>query len=388
VATRRTALKIGAGVLVAGATAVAWRAWREGVFSTGRGPAYDAWNDWSETAGASERHLVHAAILAANPHNSQPWRFRVDAGRLDLLADPTRNIGSIDPFFREKHIGLGCALENALQAAAATGLAARLTMFPQPADPTHIATLTLESGRPAAAPLYAAIPRRHTNRGAYDRARELPTSAFAALEGLGVDLPRVAVRWFRTRETRDEIGAFIVEAARAIVGDREQSRDSNTWFRSSWSEIQARRDGLTIDAQALPAWLSLAAKILPPVGNERSDRIWLDATRDVHVATAPAFGLVLARDASENAQRVDGGRLWQRMHLWATTEGIAMHPLNQIPERADREKSQGSAPRFLDVLARLAGGGGWQALMPFRLGYPTVTARASPRRNVDEVLVA
>jgi hypothetical protein len=75
------------------------------------------------------------------------------------------------------------------------------------------------------------------------------------------------------------------------------------------------------------------------------------------------------------------------MHLWAQAEGIAMHPLNQLPERADRERSQGLAPRFASVLRELVGGGSWQALMPFRLGYPKVEALASPRRTVAEVLV-
>jgi hypothetical protein len=38
----------------------------------------------------------------------------------------------------------------------------------------------------------------------------------------------------------------------------------------------------------------------------------LKATRDVHVATAAAFGIILARDATDNANRIQGGRLWQR----------------------------------------------------------------------------
>jgi hypothetical protein len=75
------------------------------------------------------------------------------------------------------------------------------------------------------------------------------------------------------------------------------------------------------------------------------------------------------------------------MHLWAQSEGIAMHPLNQLPERADRERSQRLVPRFGSVLKQLIGDDTWQALMPFRLGYPTATALASPRRNVREVLV-
>jgi nitroreductase len=330
---------------------------------------------------------VHAAILAANPHNTQPWRFRVRTGSIDLFADLARNIGAIDPFRREMHMGLGCALENLLQAAAATGYVTRLRLFPDSGEPTHVATVALEAGTPAPSPLYAAIPHRRTNRGPYDTRRELPQSALAALAGLGSDLPQLSVRWFASSQEKTRIAARIVEATVEIIADAEQSRDSAAWFRNSWSEIQQKRDGLTLDAQALPAWLNLAAKMGPAVGIEEADRIWLQNTRDIHVATAPAFGVLLARDASDNSQRVQGGRLWQRMHLWAQNEGIAMHPLNQLPERADRERSQRVAPRFGGALEQLVGDAAWQALMPFRLGYPTVAALASPRRDVNDVLL-
>jgi hypothetical protein len=218
--------------------------------------------------------------------------------------------------------------------------------------------------------------------------RALPASALGALQALGSDLPRIGVRWITTAAAKAELGARIVEASQAIVADRDQSRDSAAWFRASWQEVQQKRDGLTIDAQALPGWLRIAAKLGPAVGSEQADRIWLDNTRHVHVGTAAGFGILLARDAGDNGQRVEGGRLWQRMHLWATAEGIAMHPLNQLPERADRERAQGVAPTFATVLERIVGDNAWQALMPFRLGYPTVTALASPRRNVGEVLLS
>jgi hypothetical protein len=260
-------------------------------------------------------------------------------------------------------------------------------MFPNAGDPTHIARVALERGAAPVSPLLAAIPQRHTNRGAYVLQQPLEPSAFSALEALGADLPEVGVRWFTGVEERRDIGAQIVAASQALSADAEQSRDSGAWFRNSWSEVQTKRDGLTIDAQALPEWLRATAKILPPVSVERADRMWIDTTRDVHVATAPAFGLLLAHDPSDNAQRVQGGRLWQRMHLWATLRGIAMQPLNQMPERADRERSIGGTPRFQRVLDGLAGGGAWQALMPFRLGLPTVVAMPSPRRPIEDVLL-
>jgi nitroreductase len=384
--SRRTLLKAGAGAALAGTGALAWRAWDQGVFSTGQGPAYEAWNQWDDGPADAPQRLVAAAILAANPHNTQPWRFRIAPGVIDLFADRARNIGAIDPYLREMHVGFGCALENLLLAASASGWAPQLMLFPDAGNPDHVARVALVRAPAAASPLFAAIPERHTNRGAY-LMRPLEPSVFAALDALRADLPLVSVRWLTNEPQRRTIGARIVEAAQAIVADSEQSRDSGAWFRNTWHEVQARRDGLTIDAQALPGWLRVAAKILPPVSSERADRIWLDATRDVHVATAPAFGLLLARDASDNVHRVQGGRLWQRMHLWAQTQGIAMHPLNQMPERADRERSAGLAPRFQGVLNELVGQDGWQVLMPFRLGHPTVPALRSPRRQVSEVLV-
>ena len=40
------------------------------------------------------------------------------------------------------------------------------------------------------------------------------------------------------------------------------------------------------------------------------------------------------------------GMLWQRMQLWATAPGLAMQPLNQPIERAEREESADLPPLF------------------------------------------
>jgi hypothetical protein len=114
----------------------------------------------------------------------------------------------------------------------------------------------------------------------------------------------------------------------------------------------------------------------------------LNATRDVQVATAAAFGIILARDAADNANRIQGGRLWQRMQLHGVNRGVAMQPLNQMSERADRERSLKSESRFANALKDVTADAGWQALMPFRLGYPTLVPLPSPRRGAEEVIAA
>ena len=101
--TRRAALQflgLGTGVVaVAGAGGLTWLATSGGVFSTGTGPAYAAWTA-AEPAGQPV-NLVRAAILAANAHNTQPWLFTVAADRIELHADMSRTIGTMDPLLRE-----------------------------------------------------------------------------------------------------------------------------------------------------------------------------------------------------------------------------------------------------------------------------------------------
>jgi hypothetical protein len=124
-----------------------------------------------------------------------------------------------------------------------------------------------------------------------------------------------------------------------------------------------------------------------PMPQDQQDEYFIQGT-EKQARTAAALGLMAVRQNHENAQRMAAGRLWQRMHLWATVHGLAMQPMNQMAERADRETTQGIAPRFGNALKSLIGASPWEPLMPFRLGYPTHEALRSPRRAINDVLQA
>jgi len=127
--------------------------------------------------------------------------------------------------------------------------------------------------------------------------------------------------------------------------------------------------------------------MLPDFSRGEFDKGWLTNTRDVHVATASAFGLLVVADSRDNKLRIQGGRLWQRMHLWGTAKGLAMQPLSQITERVDREASLKLEPRFAHGLREIVGSTERDVLLLFRLGYPTQEALKSPRRPVKDVLL-
>ena len=66
------------------------------------------------------RDLVRFATLAPNGHNTQPWRFRIGADKIDLLADFARRTPVVDPDDHHIYVSLGCAAENFILAAGAT----------------------------------------------------------------------------------------------------------------------------------------------------------------------------------------------------------------------------------------------------------------------------
>jgi hypothetical protein len=384
--SRRKVLALaGTGTLVLVAGGGVWRAADQGVFSTGEGPAYEPWDDW-RTATKGPLDLVRAAILAASPHNSQPWLFHVTQTQIDLFADHRRTIGTVDPFLREMHIGLGCALENLLLAAAANGYIPQVTFLPDSFDETWVARIGLTRGSAPVSDLYPLIPQRHTNRYPYDTGRSVTSATLDAFSALGDD-PEVRVFWFASTDLRQQVGNLLMEAAHASVSDKAQDGDTARWYRATWQDIQQHRDGITIDAAGLPDLTRAFYKMLPPASQAQQDSSFLQNSA-AQVQTAGAFGLLAVRNGQDRKQQLGAGRLWERMHLWATKEGLAMQPLNQVVERAAREVVLGITPHFGTSLQTLVGDPAWQTLLAFRVGYSTHEGLRSPRRAVNEVVKA
>ena len=384
--TRRGLLKgLGLGamtVVVAGIGVGTFRVYANGVLDSGDGEPYEPWQRWREDPGTLG--MVGAAILAANPHNSQSWLFATTPTSVDVFADVARRTGALDPFGREQMIGLGCAVENLVLAAEARGYRADVALMPEPADATHAARVTLVSAATTVSTSYDAIGLRHSNRGPYTTQSVSPES-LATLSAQADGLAGVSVRWLTSATEMATMSTLLVDAAGAVVGDEQQSRDAFAWFRNDRVEIEANRDGLTLDGQGLaPLMLSLA-KLAPASSRNAGDVFWLDQTLTVHTRTAAAYGVITTADASASELRLLGGRLLQRIHLAATHERIALQHMNQVTERIDRELALDSSATFAPRLQALLGSSEGDVLSTFRVGYPMRDALLSPRRPVSAV---
>ena len=375
---------LGVGTLAfAGAGGLTWRAVDGGVFATGTGPAYAAW-DQLGPSGQGSLGMVRAGVLAANAHNAQPWHFRVTTDRIDLFADTSRSLGTMDPLGREMHISLGCALENLALAGPANGKAPTVTLLPDLADRTHIARVDLVPTRPSASALFAAIPNRHTNRAAYDTARPVTQRQLDTFGDL-INVPEIELVWFTKAGDKRAFGDLTTRATEAIIADPRQAADDFAWYRTDWQEIQARKDGITIDPSGESLLIRDLAKVLP-VSRKQNNDGWLSGTRGTQIPTAAAFGALIVRDPLDPIQRLCVGRIWQRMHLSATAQGLGMQPMCQVLERIDREQSIGLQTDCTTAMAAMLPARR-HAIMTFRIGYPTTDALRSPRRPAKEVMV-
>lgn len=399
---RRTFLRGAGSLIVLLAGGGVWRAWDQGVFRVAQGPAYEPWHDWRGDHGEGPLQLVRAAILASNPHNTQPWLFRVTETQVELYADVRRNLGTFDPYLREMHLGLGCAVENMMLAAAESGYAVDLTLedsilgsTPGTHEPQRVATLKLigrdvrgggNAATGARSNLYDVIAKRHTNRNPYDMDRPLSAAALNSMQRL-LDDPDIQIVLFTSPSERAAFGDIVVKATELIIADETMVQDSDRWFRYNWSDVHAYRDGPTLDASGLSPVVAAVAKMLPTASAETNHKHWLNSTRDVQVATAPVFGFITVRDLYDRALALKAGRVWQRLHLWATTQGIAMQPLNQPVEIVDRQRELRQEPVMARALAELIGDTTWRPTFAFRAGYPKRGATASPRRPVAEVVI-
>lgn len=394
---RRQFLKGTGVVTIAVVGGGVWRAYDQGVFGVGQGPAYEPWKDWRSSSDEGALKLVRAAILAASPHNTQPWLFKVTNFSIELYIDTKRNVGALDPFLREEHIGMGCALENLMLSAAAHGYQATATLLPGklgpiPVDsnPELLARVDLVSGKQEETELtelYEAIPRRHTNRSVYNPHKPVPPGLVDNLSRLASAEPDVRLFLFTAEADRKKIVEISSAANAKIYSDPEVEHGSNRWIRSNWGEVRKFRDGLSIDAFGLSPIATGFAKMMPLWLLRRlASRSGRKAYTDP-MLTAPLIGIIAVHDRYDREHCLRAGRIWQRAHLLATTRGVAGRPCNESVEMIDHEKALQKPALRASLLAEVLDDATWQPTFVFYMGYPKWSALASPRRSIESVIL-
>jgi nitroreductase len=310
---------------------------------------------------ADLRRAAHAAIRAPSLHNSQPWRFRLRDGGIEVLADPARQLTAADNGGWAVRIACGAATFNARLALAVTGTPAQVVLRPPTTDPDVVARLTPGPPRPPTyreQDLFAAIPRRHSNRQPF-WPHPVPSQTRAAL----IEAARAEGCWLDLLVGMTALTGF---AEIATSADRVLRRDAHYQAElAGWTHTDTAPDGVPVTAGGpLPE----PHDLLPqrPYGNRPRP-----AGRDYEPEPLVA---VLGTAADRPTDQITAGQALQRVLLTITDAGLTSSMMSQPIE----------VPAARDQLRRSLSRTGTPQ-MTLRIGYGT-PGRPTARRNLDEVL--
>lgn len=359
---RRTWLIGGGGLALAGGSgALGWRA------ATGSSADYDRYSARLRAAPPPDpavTDLIRYATLAANGHNTQPWRFGIRGETIDILPDLTRRTPVVDPDDHHLFVSLGCAAENLHIAATATGRPGALSLD------EGGARYVMGRGPERAEALFAAIPARRSSRTLYDARpvanRQLETLRRAA------ELPGVRLVLLTDRLRLDQARDLIVAGNEAQMTDPAFMAELKHWLRFNPADAMRTGDGLYSAASGNP--------ILPGrLGGIAFDRFFGAAAENARYARQIDSSSGLAVFLAERPDRTHWmtvGRACQRFMLAATALDLRCAFVNQPVEVA------GLRP----ALAALVGEPGLRPDLVLRFGRGPVLP-FSPRRPVASVLL-
>jgi nitroreductase len=304
---------------------------------------------------------VRAAVRAPSMLNSQPWRFRLRGTTVEVLTDGRRRLPVADPAGWGVRIACGAALFNLRLAFAVHGTPARVTLRPDPTDPSLLARVEPGPSRPATPmerQLFAAVETRHSNRSPY-----WPDPVPADVRAKLIDAARAEGAWLDLLVGTGPVAAVaeIAQAAsRVLHRDPAYRREMAEWVRPAPAP-----DGVpTASGGPSPQPYDL----LP-------NRPFSDQPRAPgrDFEPEPLVG-VLGSAGNTAGDQLIAGQALQRVLLTAADAGLAAQMLSQpIEVVAAREQLRVALGRF----------GSPQMVLRFGYGQP---GNATPRRPVDEVI--
>lgn len=311
---------------------------------------------------ATFRNAVSAAVRAPSVYNSQPWRFALRDGEIDVRIDPYRLLPIADPDRWSARIACGAAVTNMRLSLAVAGLQTHARLWPVPTDPLLVATIIADGAQiasPRQQALHAAISRRHSNRHPFfdaDVPQDARARIAAAAQETGAWLSLVSERVAVAR-----IADIVREAEHQLRSNAAYVAEMNAWI----SRSKVEPAGIPFDAAGTaPAEQDLLA-MRDYGGKVRAEG--RDFESDPLLA-------VLGTAGHSRYDDVTAGMALQLVLLTATDDRLATSMLSQPVEIPAARADLASAVGRDDV-----------PQMIIRLGFGSPVA-SSPRRPIDTAI--
>ncbi len=339
--------------------------------------------------------LVAHGLLAANGHNMQPWKIRLDKNDpmvFYLYADSERLTNEVDPPARQMMITQGTFLEYVKIAGVESGYQTAIELFPEGAyneqklsesmKTKPVAKITLTKSNPQSDLLYDFLFLPDTNRAAYLPAKLTPEQ-INQLDAINADAG-LSMKIFQDKENMDKLNGYAIQGATIEAGVSRVMKESEIIFRANGYQKNKYRYGFSVEGQGtsgIMLHLTQGLVTLFPSMNsgKAASDLFIQSTR-TSVNSTPAYALIITKDNDRSSQ-VKSGMLYSRLILTAQRLGLVMQPLSQVLEEYPEMKEP-----YSGIHRDYAPDGGTIQML-VRLGKPTKEVPQSMRRDVMDLIV-
>lgn len=338
--------------------------------------------------------LVSHGILAANGHNMQPWKVRLDKNDPNvfyLYADSDRLTNQVDPLSRQFMITQGTFLEYVKVSGDELGYEASIALFPdgdyneqklsESMKTKPVAKIRITKAKPQNNPLYASIFLPDTNREAYLQVK-LTSDQVNQLEAINTDA-NMSIKIYQDKTNFDILTGYAMKAAKIEAGVSRVMEESRVIFRSNEYEKNKYRYGFSVEGQGTSGimvhLMQGMVTLFPSMNSGKTASDMFIKSTKKSVDNTSAYAMITTKDNSRESQ-VKSGMLYSRFILEAHRLGIVMQPLSQVLEEYPEMKEP------YNNIHRGYASNGAAIQMLVRVGKPTKEVPLSMRRDVMDFI--
>ena len=318
-----------------------------------------------KTPGIPE--FIRFAALAANSHNTQPWKFKISDRSIEILPDLMRQIPVVDPDNHHLFASLGCAATNLSMAAGSSGKPGEIGFN---AANGGSVIFNFGGAAPAEPNLVNAITKRQSTRAEYD-GRSISAADAQHLASASA-MSGVIVNIITDRPHIDKVRDLVISGNTAQMADIAFVKELESWIRFNTRSALKTGDGLFSATNGNPT----APDMLGRLAFEWFFKPKSENDKLARQINSSAGIVVIGSEKDDPEHWVRAGRACQLFALQATALGIKVAFINQPVE----------VPTLRPELANLVGMPGRRPDIVMRFGYGEAMPY-SVRRPVANIII-
>lgn len=279
------------------------------------------------------REILQDAISAPSGENCQPWLFEIKDEFLNIFNNPESDQSVYSWGQRASFVANGALIENIFLLAKGRGYQSNIILFPDPANSNHVAKIHfLESTKDDGNNLASFVTERHTNRKPYFK-EKIRNDILNTLRGLSNSEIKVLI---------DENLNNIKQLAR--VGSMNENimldnKKLHNFFFShvSWTkeEDSIKKIGFFIETLELPGPAKLGFKLFSKWERLAKIKKFINipsfvAKTNAQVYNSSAAIGIITISNRDPKNYIEAGRVFERLWIFLTKEGISLQPLTGI----------------------------------------------------------